>query len=102
MRKRKYIFWIVATIVLGAIFIPILIRRGVRYNALRKVVGSPESRRRASIQPHKRVMDTPTSMNPINVGYATFDVGPSASFSIEARGSEGTCLLITHDQLKIL
>ncbi|MFI5378969.1 MAG: hypothetical protein ACHRHE_06720 [Tepidisphaerales bacterium] len=85
--------------------LPILIRGVTRYRALRdlgKVLDSPQALGRANMLPRKVSLDAPLSVNPINLGYAVFDVGPTRPLSIEASANSGAGVVLKNDQVQIM
>jgi len=95
--KRTTLVIVAVVAAVGVCVAPLAIRGGVRYYALQKVLRLPEARQRLSVRPSRRTLTALPHVQPINLGYATFDTGSSNPISIEASSSGASVLLTNRD-----
>jgi hypothetical protein len=93
---------LILVLVMVAAFAVAMLARGVkRSRALAQFLTSPESRHRVDVMPHFGFVEAPSNPNPVDIGYATFDIGPRGPLTMSAVGSQGAALVIKTDQVRI-
>lgn len=95
---RRSTVWILARIVVIAfvltVVVPIIIRGVFRYHTLQNLMPNlADARRRIAVTLETKTLPAPTSIQPVNLGYATFDTGTTGSVYIATEGDQGTVVI---------
>jgi hypothetical protein len=100
---RRTTSWAIAAVcILGIIAGPIVIRTAFRYYVVQKVLSKlPDAQLRLAVSPTVKTLTAPTSLQPVNLGYATFDMGSTSHIHIEAAG-DSAVLEVTNEDFGIL
>jgi hypothetical protein len=93
--NRTVLVIVVSVVAAGVLIAPLVIRGGLRYYALDKVLRLPEARARLAVQPIRRTFTAQARVHPINLGYGTFDTGSTNPIWIGATSS-GVAVLLTN------
>ena len=80
---------------------PVIVHGVFRYYMVQKILGLfPDERQRLAVLPQKRALTAPPSLQLVNLGYATFDIGTTGSIYIAAV-DDGAAVAVTNDDLGI-
>jgi hypothetical protein len=97
--KRSFL---ILTLCIAVLSVTVLLPGIKRCRAIAKFLDLPGARQRASIVPSFMHFDAPPSTNPVNIGYATFDLGSATPVVRTARGSNATSILINAGDFRFL
>lgn len=97
--KSNRITLIIAVVATAAIVAAALlvIRGGLRYYALNKVLALPQAQARLAVKPTSRTLTDQPPVQLVNLGYATFDTGSTNQLFIEITSIGGSIILTNRD-----
>lgn len=101
MKARTKIWAGVGMCMLAALVAVPVVRTGIRYYRVEKILAARGARERVAKMPTERTIRRSASTRPTNLAYAVCDLGTIGSATIEAKG-HGASLLVSNDRATIL
>jgi hypothetical protein len=99
---RRTTVWALAAIaaigLLAMVAGPFVVREAFRYYAVQKALSKiPYAEERLAVFPKTRTLTASTPVQPVNLGYATFDMGTNGPIYIAADGGRGMVVITNAD-----
>jgi hypothetical protein len=96
---RRIPAWTLTAIVLVcSATVPIIIRGAFRYHTVRKLLANfPYGEQRLSVSPKIKTLTTSTSIKPVNLGYATLDMGSTGQIYVATEGDRAVVVITNTD-----
>jgi hypothetical protein len=96
---RRIPAWTLTAIVLVcSATVPIIIRGAFRYHSVRKLLANfPYGEQRLSVSPKIKTLTTSTSIKPVNLGYATLDMGSTGQIYVATEGDRAVVVITNTD-----